>query len=113
MELTTAQYKQVEFSLTNWLMEFPDIGNIMETSAPGVRLRVEPVQFDVWRRLPAGLAVFRHHIGEYSAAHIKFGGEAHEARLGGGDQIIQDAVGDILVKMPFIAERPDIQLETF
>ena len=59
------------------------------------------------------LAMLRHHIGEYPAAHVELGGQAHEARLGGGDQIIEDAVGDVLVKMPFIAERPDVELEAF
>ena len=69
-----------------------------------VRLRAELTELNCWRGLPARLAVFRDHIGEDAAAHEELGGEAHETRLDGSDQVIQDAVGDILVEMAFIAE---------
>ncbi len=42
---------------------------------------------------------------------IELGGQAHETGLGGGDQVVQHAVGHVLVEMPFVAERPDIQLQ--
>ncbi len=57
--------------------------------------------------------MFRHDVGEDAAAHIEFCGEAHEARLRGGDQIIQDAVGHVFVEMALVAERPDVELEAF
>ena len=63
--------------------------------------------------MPARFALFGHHVGEDAAAHVEFCGEAHEARLEGGDQVVQDAVGDSFVEMPLVAERPDIQLEAF
>ncbi len=63
--------------------------------------------------MPARLAVFRDHIGKDATAHKKSGGETHETRLGRFNQIIQYAIGHVLMKMSFIAERPDIQFETF
>jgi hypothetical protein len=57
--------------------------------------------------------MFRHDVGEDAAAHVELGSETHKARLGGSDQVIQDTVGDILVEMAFVAERPDVELEAF
>ena len=80
---------------------------------PRVRLTVKAAEFNGCRGLPAGFAVFGDYVGEDAAAHVKLGGEAHEARLGGGDQVVEDAVGDIFVKMSLVAERPHVELEAF
>ena len=79
--------------------------------SPRIRLRPELAQFDEGRGLPAVLAVFGDHIGENAAAHVELGGEAHEARLGRGDQVVEDAVGDVLVEVAFLAERPHVELQ--
>ena len=63
--------------------------------------------------LPARFAVFRHHVGEDAAAHIELAGEAHETGVGGLGQVVQDAVGDILVEVALVAEGPDVELEAF
>jgi len=81
--------------------------------AASVVLVIKLCQVDAWRRVPAWLAVFGHHIGEHAATHVKFGCEAHEAWLRGSDQVIQNAVGDGFVKSAFVAERPDVKLEAF
>jgi hypothetical protein len=54
--------------------------------------------------LPAWLPVFRHYVGEYAATNIKLGGKTHEAWLDSGDQIIQNAIGNVFMEMSFIAE---------
>jgi hypothetical protein len=54
--------------------------------------------------LPTWHPVFRHYVGEYAATNVKFGGKAHETRLDGGDQIIQNAIGNVFMEVPFIAE---------
>ena len=76
-----------------------------------IGLRRELRQIDQRRRLPARLAVFGHDVGEDAAAHVELGGEAHETGLGGGNQVVQHAVGHILMEMPFVAESPDVQLQ--
>jgi hypothetical protein len=63
------------------------------------------------RPVPALFAVFGDDIGEDAAAHEELGGQAHEARFGGLDQVVEDAVGDGLVETAFVAERPDVELE--
>jgi len=89
------------------------LGGIRLASPTRIRLRAELAELNVRRGLPAWLAVLRYHGCEDPAAHVEPGGQAHETRLGGGDQVIQDAVGDILVEMALIAERPDVQLQAF
>ena len=69
-------------------------------------------QVDHGHGFPARLAVLGDDIGENAAAHIELGGQAHEARLGGCHQVIQNAVGDGFVKGALVAEGPDIELET-
>ena len=69
-----------------------------------IRLCFELHQIHLRLCLPAAFSVFRHDIGKDAAAHIEFCGEAHEARLGRGDQIIEDAIGHVFVKMAFVAE---------
>ena len=64
-------------------------------------------------RLPARLPVFDHDIGINAAANVEFRPQAHEARGGGGDQVIEDPVGDVLVERTFIPVRPHIELERF
>ena len=64
-------------------------------------------------RFPAFLVVFGHHVGEDAATNEEFCGQAHEARLGRLDQVVEDAVGDVLVEMAFLAEAPDVELEAF
>ncbi len=54
-----------------------------------------------------------HDVGEDAAAHIEFCRKTHEARLCGGNQIIQNAVGHVLVEMAFFPERPHVHLQTF
>ena len=55
-------------------------------------------------RLPAVLAVLNHNIGINPTTNIEFRPQAHEARLAGADQVIEDPVGDVLVKGAFIAK---------
>lgn len=55
--------------------------------------------------------MFRHHVGEDAAAHVEAGGQAHVAGLGGLDQVVEDAVGDVLVEMALVAEAPDVELQ--
>ena len=50
-------------------------------------------------------------VGEDAAAHEEFGGDAHEARLQFGDEVVEDAVGDGLVETALVTERPDVELE--
>ena len=52
-----------------------------------------------------------HDIGEDTAAYVELGREPHESRVQRRYQVIQDAIGDILVEVAFITERPDIELE--
>ena len=59
------------------------------------------------------LAVLRNDIGKDAAAHVEFCGQPHEARLDGRDQVVQDAVGDVFVEVPFVTERPDVEFEAF
>ncbi len=63
------------------------------------------------RRLPAFLAVLGDNVGEDAAAHVELGGEPHEAGLGRLDQIVEDAVGDVLVEVTFLAETPHVELQ--
>lgn len=79
--------------------------------SPRIRLRAELAQFDERRGLPAFLAVFGDDVGEDAAADVELGGEAHESRLGRGDQVVEDAVGDVLVEVAFLAERPHVELQ--
>jgi len=80
-------------------------------SAAGAGLAVEAAQFDARCRLPARLAVFGDDIGENSATDIELRGQAHEARGGGGDQVVENSVGDGLVEGTLVAVRPDVELE--
>ena len=70
-------------------------------SAARIRIRLECRQIDARQGLPARLAVLGHDIGEDAATHVELGRQAHEARLGGGSQVVEDVVGDRLVE-----ERP-------
>jgi len=58
-----------------------------------------------------GLRCSATTLGENAAAHIELGGQAHEAGIGGAHQVVEDAVGDVFVEMPFLAERPDVELQ--
>lgn len=78
-----------------------------------IRLMIETSQVHPRHGLPAWLTMFGDDIGENAAAHIELGSQAHEARLCGLDQIIENAVGDVLVKMPLVAKSPDVQLQAF
>src|SRR5262245_39655086 len=49
--------------------------------------------------------------GVDAAAHVESGRETHETWRDGGNQVLEDLVGDRLVKRAAIAERPDIELE--
>ena len=57
--------------------------------------------------------MFRDNISKNAATNVKFGGQAHETRLDGGDQIIQNSISNIFMEMSFITKGPDIELETF
>ena len=52
-----------------------------------------------------------HHRRIDAAAHQKLGGQAHEARVRGLDQVVEDPVGDVLVEGAFLAEGPDVELQ--
>ncbi len=62
-------------------------------------------------RLPAGLAVLGDNRGPDAAADIEAAAQAHEARAAGGYEVVEDAIGHVLVEMTLVAERPDIELE--
>lgn len=81
-------------------------------SASGIRFAVENAEIDARRRLPARLAKFGNDIGEYAAAHVELGGQAHEARRGGGDQVVENAIGDGFVESALVAVGPNVELET-
>src|SRR6516225_1451094 len=55
-------------------------------------------------RLPARLLVLRDNGGENPAAHVKLRGETHEARLGGGYEIAQDAIRHRFMVGALVAE---------
>ncbi len=55
--------------------------------------------------------MFGDDIGEDPAAHKELGGQAHEARFGGFDQIVKNAIGHCLMEAALVAERPDVKLE--
>ena len=76
-----------------------------------VGLRVELGEVYAWSGLPAGLTVFGHDVGEDAATHIELGRQAHEFRLGGCDQVIQDTVSHRFVETAFVTERPHIQFQ--
>ena len=50
---------------------------------------------------------------ENATAHIKPGDQAHESWPRGGDQVIQNLIGNRFVKSSFVAIRPDVQLQAF
>jgi len=81
------------------------------TSAARIGIARELTQLNAWRRLPAGFAVLGDDVGENAAAHVELRGQAHEARIAGAHQVVEDAIGDVFVEMPFLAERPDVELE--
>src|SRR5512143_2676803 len=76
-----------------------------------VRLVLELREVDAGGRLPAFLAMFGDHIGEDAAAHVELGGEPHEPRLRHFDQIIKYPVGNIFMKVAFLAEAPHVELQ--
>lgn len=53
------------------------------------------------------------HRGCDAAAHVELGGQAHEARRDRPAQVAQDPVGDGLVELAAVAERPDVSLQAF
>jgi len=75
--------------------------------AARVRLRLETRQLDFLRRLPALLALLGDYIGEYAATHEELRRQAHVAGLYGLGQVVEGAVGDVLVKISLVAESPD------
>ena len=48
-----------------------------------------------------------------SAAHIEIADHGYLARPAGGDQIVENLVGDRFMKRAFVAVRPQIELEGF
>jgi len=54
-----------------------------------------------------------HDGGVDAAAHIEAGGQPHEAGLGRGDQIIENAVGHGFMEGALVPIGPDIQLQGF
>ena len=78
-----------------------------------VGLAVELGQLDPGCRLPAFLAMLGNDVGENAATYVELGGQTHEARLQGFDEIVKDAVGDGFVKTALVAERPDVELQAF
>ena len=61
---------------------------------------LKPVRQQVHARRgrPTRLAMFHHHIRVDAAPHIPLGRDAHEARVGGFDDVVEDGVGDLLVE---------------
>lgn len=57
--------------------------------------------------------MFCHHAGKDAAPHPKFCGESGEAGRGRGYDVVENFVGHRLVELALIAERPNIELETF
>lgn len=64
-----------------------------------------------WTWCPAVRLVFNDNRRVDAAANIEFCGDAHKARLAGGDQVVQNLVADRLVECTLVTERPDIKLE--
>ena len=57
--------------------------------------------------------MFDANISKDTAAHEKFGGQAQKARINGRDEIVQNLVGHRFMKTAFVAESPDVKLQTF
>lgn len=57
--------------------------------------------------------MFGNHGRIYSAANVKFSADAHEIGRDRAYDIVQNFIGDRLVKCALIAERPHVQLERF
>lgn len=55
--------------------------------------------------------MFDDHRRVDAAAHVPLGGQAHEARFRGFDQIVEDLVGHGLVEGTFVAVTPHVQLQ--
>src|SRR5512138_1519490 len=79
--------------------------------AARVRLVFELHQVDARRGLPAFLAVLGDDVGEDAAAHVELGRQTHVARLGRRDEVVEDAVGDVLVEVTLVAEAPHVELQ--
>ncbi|KFB67460.1 MAG: hypothetical protein CAPSK01_003220 [Candidatus Accumulibacter vicinus] len=80
-------------------------------SATGIGLAGEVGELHHRRGCPACLAVIGNDCGKYAATHVEARRQSHVARLRGACQIVQDAVGDFLVKAASVAEGPDIELQ--
>ena len=51
--------------------------------------------------------------GVNAAADVEFAGDFHPSGGAGGDQVVEDLVGDRFVKSAFVAVGPEIELERF
>src|SRR5262249_11160600 len=60
---------------------------------------------------PAFALVLGDDVGVDAAAHVPYTGQAHAARPGRGDQVVEDAVGHGLVEGALVAVAPDVELE--
>ena len=61
-------------------------------------------------RTPFRLSILHRYVGIDATADIELSMQAHEPRLAGLYQVIEDTVAHVLVECAFIAKRPDIQL---
>jgi hypothetical protein len=72
---------------------------------------VESGQFHRGRRLPGRVPVFGDDGGVDSAAYVEFRRQAGESRIHAGGEIVEDFIGDRLVKCTGLPIRPDIKFQ--
>ena len=63
--------------------------------------------------MPAGLAVFDHHVGVNTTANIKFRKHAHVPGISCRDQVAENLVGDRLMETAFVPVGPVIEFQRF
>src|SRR4051812_17803404 len=86
-----------------------DIGRLQQ--ADRVAQRCDGRQLHARLRRPALLAVLGDDVGVDAATHVPLGRDAHEARAGRGDDVVQDGVGDLLVERALVAVAPHVHLQ--
>ena len=65
------------------------------------------------RRVPVLCPVFDHYRGINSAAYVEFRGQAGEARIQSGHQILENPIGHVFVKGTFISIGSDVEFQRF
>src|SRR5438067_2809966 len=63
--------------------------------------------------LPEWVGKARAHGGGDAAAHVPHRNDAHLLWFERVDQVVQNAIGDVLVEVAFVAEAPQVELQAF